>query len=144
MRLTCFPNTPETEKNKAAIVIPPPTKEDLQLRARVAKMRIVVDAGHGGWDLGTVGRRGLLEKDLVLEIAQRLGKLLESRLGSEVIYTRQDDNYIPLDDRALMANQAQADLFVWCTPTTATCLPRAGWRPTTPACFRPRARKALP
>ena len=107
-----FPNTPETEKNKAAIVIPPPTKEDLQLRARVAKMRIVVDAGHGGWDLGTVGRRGLLEKDLVLEIAQRLGKLLESRLGSEVIYTRQDDNYIPLDDRALMANQAQADLFI--------------------------------
>ncbi len=75
-------------------------------------MRIVVDAGHGGWDLGTVGRRGLLEKDLVLEIAQRLGKLLESRLGMEVIYTRQDDNYIPLDERAGMANQAQADLFV--------------------------------
>src|SRR6202166_1345477 len=75
-------------------------------------MRIVVDAGHGGWDLGTVGRRGLLEKDLVLEIAQRLGKLLESRLGSEVIYTRQDDNYIPLDERASIANQAQADLFV--------------------------------
>jgi N-acetylmuramoyl-L-alanine amidase len=107
-----FPNTPDTEKNKATIVIPPPTKEDLQLRARTPKMRIVVDAGHGGWDLGTVGRRGLLEKDLVLEIAQRLGKLLESRLGSEVIYTRQDDNYIPLDDRALMANQAQADLFI--------------------------------
>ncbi len=107
-----FPSTPETEKSKLAIVIPPPTKEDLQLRARVPKMRIVVDAGHGGWDLGTVGRRGLLEKDLVLEIAQRLGKLLESRLGTEVIYTRQDDNYIPLDERAEIANQAQADLFV--------------------------------
>jgi N-acetylmuramoyl-L-alanine amidase len=75
-------------------------------------MRIAVDAGHGGWDLGTVGRRGLLEKDLVLEIAQRLGKLLQSRLGSEVIFTRQDDNYVPLDERAAMANQAQADLFV--------------------------------
>ena len=107
-----FPNAPETEKNKLAIVIPPPTKEDLQLRARVPKLRIAVDAGHGGWDLGTVGRRGLLEKDLVLEIAQRLGKLLESRLGSEVIYTRPDDNYIPLDDRAQLANQAQADLFI--------------------------------
>jgi len=106
-----FPNA-EAEKNKLAIVIPPPTKEDLQLRSHVPKMRIVVDAGHGGWDLGTVGRRGLLEKDLVLEIAQRLGKLLESRLGMEVIYTRQDDNYIPLDERAGMANQAQADLFV--------------------------------
>jgi|HubBroStandDraft_6_1064221.scaffolds.fasta_scaffold06056_7 N-acetylmuramoyl-L-alanine amidase len=107
-----FPNA-EAEKNRLAIVVPPPTKEDLQLRARVPnKMRIVVDAGHGGWDLGTVGRRGLLEKDLVLEIAQRLGKLLESRLGAEVIYTRQDDNYIPLDDRAGIANQAQADLFI--------------------------------
>ena len=107
-----FPNAPEAEKTKLAIVIPPPSKEDLQLKARVPKMRIVVDAGHGGWDLGTVGRRGLLEKDLVLEIAQRLGKLLESRLGSDVIYTRQDDNYIPLDERAEIANQSQADLFV--------------------------------
>jgi N-acetylmuramoyl-L-alanine amidase/putative methionine-R-sulfoxide reductase with GAF domain len=107
-----FPNSPGWEKNTIAIIIPPPTKEDLQLRARVPKMRIVVDAGHGGWDLGTVGRRGLLEKDLVLEIAERLGKLLESRLGADVIYTRQDDNYIPLDERAEIANQAQADLFV--------------------------------
>jgi N-acetylmuramoyl-L-alanine amidase len=107
-----FPNSGEAEKNKMAIVIPPPTKEDIQLRARVPKMRIVVDAGHGGWDLGTVGRRGLLEKDLVLEIAERLGKLLQSRLGMEVVYTRQDDNYIPLDERASLANQSQADLFV--------------------------------
>ncbi|HET7890783.1 MAG TPA: N-acetylmuramoyl-L-alanine amidase [Candidatus Sulfotelmatobacter sp.] len=107
-----FPNATQAEKNKLAIVIPPPTKEDLQLRARVPKLRVVVDAGHGGWDLGTVGRRGLLEKDLVLEIAERLGKLLESRLGMEVIYTRQDDNYIPLDERASIANSSQADLFV--------------------------------
>ena len=97
---------------KLAIVVPPPTREDLQLRARVPKMRIVVDAGHGGLDLGTVGRGGLLEKDVVLEIAQRLGKLLESHLGADVILTRKDDNYIPLDERAGMANQSQADLFV--------------------------------
>ncbi len=107
-----FPTSPQTEKSKLAIVVPPPTKEDLQLRAHVAKMKIVVDAGHGGWDLGTVGKRGLLEKDLVLEIAQRLGKLLESRLGAEVILTRNADNYIPLDSRAEIANQSQADLFV--------------------------------
>jgi N-acetylmuramoyl-L-alanine amidase/putative methionine-R-sulfoxide reductase with GAF domain len=106
-----FPNA-QAEKSRQAIVIPPPTKEDLQLRAHVPKMRIVVDAGHGGWDLGTVGRRGLLEKDLVLEIAERLGKLLESRLGSDVILTRSDDNYIPLDERAQIANQSQADLFI--------------------------------
>src|SRR5208282_2125236 len=107
-----FPNSGEAGKEKLAIVVPPPSREDLQLRARVPKMRIVVDAGHGGWDLGTVGRQGLLEKDLVLEIAQRLGKLLESRLGAEVILTRIDDNYIPLDERAGIANQAQADLFI--------------------------------
>jgi N-acetylmuramoyl-L-alanine amidase/putative methionine-R-sulfoxide reductase with GAF domain len=106
-----FPNA-GPEKSMMAIVVPPPTKEDLQLRAHVPKLRIAVDAGHGGWDLGTVGRRGLLEKDLVLEVAERLGKLLESRLGAEIIYTRQDDNYIPLDERAGIANQAQADLFV--------------------------------
>ncbi len=111
-QINLFPEAAETERKKLALVVPPPTHEDLQLRARVPKMRIVVDAGHGGWDLGTVGRRGLLEKDLVLEIAQRLGKLLESRLGADVILTRNDDNYIPLDERAGMANQAQADLFV--------------------------------
>jgi N-acetylmuramoyl-L-alanine amidase len=74
--------------------------------------RIVIDAGHGGRDGGTVGRGGLFEKDLVLEIGQRLGNLLESRLGMDVIYTRQDDSYVPLDVRARIANQAQADLFI--------------------------------
>jgi N-acetylmuramoyl-L-alanine amidase/putative methionine-R-sulfoxide reductase with GAF domain len=103
---------PGSQQPKVAIVVPPPSREDLQLKAKVPKMRIVVDAGHGGWDLGTVGKHGLLEKDVVLEIAQRLGKLLESRLGAEVILTRDDDTYIPLDERAGIANQAQADLFV--------------------------------
>jgi N-acetylmuramoyl-L-alanine amidase/putative methionine-R-sulfoxide reductase with GAF domain len=111
-QVNLFPGTATAEHETLAIIVPPPTREDLQLRARVPKMRIVVDAGHGGWDLGTVGKRGLLEKDLVLEIAQRLGKLLESRLGADVILTRNDDNYIPLDERAGMANQSQADLFI--------------------------------
>lgn len=111
-QINLFPGAEGDRGKLFAIVVPPPTREDLQLRARVPKMRIVVDAGHGGWDLGTVGRRGLLEKDLVLEIAQRLAKLLETRLGAKVILTRNDDNYIPLDERAGMANQAQADLFV--------------------------------
>ena len=107
-----FPNATEAEKNKLRILVPPPTQEDLQLQRRLFKMRIVVDAGHGGRDRGTVGRDGMLEKDLVLEIGRRLGKLLEGRLGMDVIYTRQDDSYIPLDERASIANQAQADLFV--------------------------------
>jgi len=107
-----FPNATQAEKNKLPILVPPPTQEDLQLQRRVTKMRIVVDAGHGGRDWGTVGRDGLLEKDLVLEIGQRLGKLLEGRLGMDVIYTRHDDSYIPLDERASIANQAHADLFI--------------------------------
>jgi len=75
-------------------------------------LRIVLDAGHGGWDLGTVGRQGLLEKDLVLDITDRLGALISKRLGAEVIYTRKDDNFIALEKRAEIANEAQADLFV--------------------------------
>jgi N-acetylmuramoyl-L-alanine amidase len=76
------------------------------------KLRIVLDAGHGGWDLGTVGRKGLLEKDLVLDIVERLGKLVENRLGASVIYTRTDDNYIALEKRAEIANLAKANLFL--------------------------------
>jgi N-acetylmuramoyl-L-alanine amidase len=85
---------------------------DRRLKATVPKFRLVLDAGHGGWDLGTVGRKGLMEKDLVLDIVERLGKLLQSRLGAEVIYTRQDDNYLPLEKRTEIANLAQADMFV--------------------------------
>ena len=85
---------------------------DQPLPARSGKFRIVLDAGHGGWDLGTVGRQGLLEKDLVLDVTQRLGKLLQARLGSEVMFTRTGDAYLPLDQRADFANQTQADLFV--------------------------------
>jgi N-acetylmuramoyl-L-alanine amidase len=85
---------------------------DQPLPVRSGRFRIVLDAGHGGWDLGTVGRQGLLEKDLVLDVTQRLGKLLQARLGSEVVFTRTGDSYLPLDQRADLANQAQADLFV--------------------------------
>jgi N-acetylmuramoyl-L-alanine amidase len=74
--------------------------------------KIVIDCGHGGHDTGTVGPDGLKEKDLVLEVGRRLGKLLETRLGAEVIYTRKDDTFIPLETRTAIANQARADLFV--------------------------------
>jgi N-acetylmuramoyl-L-alanine amidase len=80
--------------------------------SHVPQFRLVLDAGHGGWDLGTVGRKGLMEKDLVLDIVDRLGKLVASKLGAEVIYTRRDDTYIPLEKRAEIANLAHADLFL--------------------------------
>ncbi len=74
--------------------------------------RIVIDAGHGGHDSGTLGVGGIQEKDLVLDVALRLGKLLHERLGAEIIYTRSDDTFIPLEARTAIANKAQADLFI--------------------------------
>jgi len=93
----------------ASLSLPPVVETPLH---PAASLRIALDAGHGGWDLGTVGREGLLEKDLTLDIVERLGSLIEKRLSAEVIYTRKDDNFIALDRRAEIANQAQADLFV--------------------------------
>lgn len=74
--------------------------------------RIVIDAGHGGHDSGTVNAGGLEEKDVVLDVALRLGRLLRQRLGADVIYTRTDDTFVPLETRTAIANQAQADLFI--------------------------------
>jgi N-acetylmuramoyl-L-alanine amidase len=74
--------------------------------------RIVIDAGHGGHDSGTLGADGIQEKDVVLDVALRVGKLLHDRLGAEIIYTRSDDTFIPLETRTAIANKAQADLFL--------------------------------
>jgi N-acetylmuramoyl-L-alanine amidase len=74
--------------------------------------KIVIDPGHGGHDTGTIGPHGLEEKDLVLDVSRRLGKLLEDRLGAEVVFTRKDDTFIPLETRTSIANQEGADLFV--------------------------------
>jgi len=74
--------------------------------------RIVIDAGHGGHDSGTLGAGGIEEKDVVLDVALRLGKLLHDRLGAEVVYTRDDDTFVPLETRTAIANKAQADLFI--------------------------------
>jgi N-acetylmuramoyl-L-alanine amidase len=74
--------------------------------------KIVIDPGHGGHDTGTIGPDGLQEKDLVLEVGRRLGKLLQTRLGAEVVYTRKNDTFIPLETRTAIANQQRADLFI--------------------------------
>jgi N-acetylmuramoyl-L-alanine amidase len=74
--------------------------------------KIVIDPGHGGHDTGTIGPDGLEEKDLVVDVGRRLGKLLETRMGAEVVYTRKDDTFIPLETRTAIANRERADLFV--------------------------------
>lgn len=74
--------------------------------------RVVVDAGHGGLDFGTTGPGGLHEKDVTLDVAKRLGALIEERMGSEVIFTRSSDSFVPLESRPAMANARKADLFI--------------------------------
>ncbi len=75
--------------------------------------RIVIDPGHGGHDTGTIGPHGLMEKDVCLDVALRLGKLIQKRLpGAEVFYTRHDDTFIPLEERTAIANRENADLFI--------------------------------
>ena len=99
---------------------PPPTPEltrDGQhslTRALGLKIgRIVIDAGHGGHDTGTIGPTGLMEKDLCLDVSLRLGKIIQEKLPSaEVVFTRDDDTFIPLERRTEIANEAKADLFL--------------------------------
>jgi N-acetylmuramoyl-L-alanine amidase len=73
---------------------------------------IVIDAGHGGHDPGSIGRGGLQEKDVVLDVALRLEKRVRRELGAEVIMTRASDVFIPLEERTAIANSRGADLFL--------------------------------
>ena len=72
---------------------------------------VVIDPGHGGDDRGARSARGLLEKDLVLDVTLRLAKRLEAR-GFEAALTRRDDRFVPLEERTSIANDARGDLFI--------------------------------
>ncbi|WP_316348409.1 N-acetylmuramoyl-L-alanine amidase [Desulfuromonas acetoxidans] len=76
------------------------------------KLRIVVDAGHGGKDPGAIGPGKLYEKDVVLKLAKTLAQRLESSFHCEVLLTRDRDIYIPLLERTAYANEVDADLFI--------------------------------
>lgn len=73
--------------------------------------RVVLDAGHGGDDHGAEGPTGLLEKELVLDVARRLKARIESE-RVQVVLTRDTDVYVPLEERTAIANRAGADLFI--------------------------------
>jgi N-acetylmuramoyl-L-alanine amidase len=72
---------------------------------------IVLDAGHGGEDHGARGARGLVEKELVLDVGQRVAARLRKR-DLRVVMTRDDDRFVPLEERFAIANDARGDLFV--------------------------------
>lgn len=73
---------------------------------------IVIDAGHGGKDPGAIGRRGTKEKDIVLDIAKRLARMLREKSDVNVVLTRKGDYFLTLDERTRIANANNADLFV--------------------------------
>jgi N-acetylmuramoyl-L-alanine amidase len=109
---------PAPPKSAAPDATPVPAKKNMlgdRSMTRILGLklrRVVIDAGHGGQDHGTTGVTGLREKDLVLDLALRLGALVQQELGAEVVYTRQDDTFIPLERRTQIANEAHADLFI--------------------------------
>lgn len=80
-------------------------------RPAAPKLRVMVDPGHGGEDRGAKGPKGLTEKDAALQLAQALGRKLEAA-GFQVVFTREEDIFIPLWDRPKLANDAGVDLFV--------------------------------
>lgn len=72
----------------------------------------MIDPGHGGKDEGAKGPHGIKEKNLTLKISKQLAKILSDSLDAEVRLTRQDDRYIPLEERNTLGNKINADLFI--------------------------------
>jgi N-acetylmuramoyl-L-alanine amidase len=112
-----------TEPNSRTLSVPrvpaiaaPPTRDGERSLTRTLGLkisRIVIDPGHGGHDTGTIGPHGLMEKNVCLDVALRLGRLIQKKLpGAQVIYTRKTDVFVPLEERTAIANQAKADLFI--------------------------------
>jgi N-acetylmuramoyl-L-alanine amidase len=100
-----LPKLPEVKKND---------NEKLSLSRQLGlKIKtIAIDAGHGGHDPGAIGRSGLKEKTITLDIAKRLAALVKERLGCNVVMTRDKDVFVPLEQRPFIAKSKGADLFV--------------------------------
>lgn len=99
------PPSPASAASSPAIrSAPRPVREEVKL--------IVVDPGHGGKDPGAIGRNGLAEKDITLQVGLRLRDLISKNLGRQALMTRDHDTFIELEDRATFANSKGADLFV--------------------------------
>lgn len=88
----------------------PDSETNKSLGGRIRK--IVLDPGHGGRDPGAIGLRGVAEKDIVLSIAKKLARKLEREMGVQVVLTRRNDSFVPLEDRTAIANAENADLFI--------------------------------
>jgi N-acetylmuramoyl-L-alanine amidase len=109
---------PEEEAPPPPSAIPPqpakPAKEGYSMvrQLGLGVQRIVIDPGHGGKDPGCIGRNGLQEKAVVLDVCKELKNLLEREEGIEVILTRETDIFLPVESRPVIANQARADIYI--------------------------------
>ncbi len=83
-----------------------------EMRNRWLLDTIVIDAGHGGKDSGTIGVSNLMEKTVTLDIAKKLGSIVEKEMGVKVVYTRDEDVFIPLWKRTKIANESGGKVFV--------------------------------
>ena len=90
----------------------PETQYTPQFNQNLAINTICIDAGHGGNDMGSVGKSGLLEKDVTLKISAKLKNIIEGRLGLRVVMTRDKDSEVSLNSRVAIANNQKAQLFV--------------------------------
>ncbi len=91
--------------------VPPPRTPD-EVNQLTLPRRILIDPGHGGKDYGASGRHGVAEKDVVLSVSRILAGLIRDRLGWETVLTRDDDRFVPLEERTRIANEKRADLFL--------------------------------
>lgn len=98
------PVPPSAGSARAAPPVPPPVRKP--------RVRVMIDPGHGGKDPGAIGRTGLREKDVVLDIARKIREKLSRSGEFDVRMTRDEDVFIPLEERTAMANKAGVDIFV--------------------------------
>ena len=89
-------------------------EEPLPLQSNQRKVieTICIDAGHGGTDLGAVGKSKLQEKDITLDVAKKLKRMVESKMGLRVLMTRERDAEVSLNSRVSIANNQKADMFI--------------------------------
>jgi len=107
-RPTATPSPPEGEPVGGGVASTPREAD----REEAAPLTVVLDPGHGGHDTGAIGPSGLMEKDVVLDLALRVRRLLQQRLGVRVLMTRTDDVFVSLPERSAFANRVKADFLV--------------------------------
>ena len=109
---TASPGTPPSPATASAVAPGGAAAPPLLTGSRARLETIVIDPGHGGDDRGALSADAIEEKAITLAVAQRLRTVIETRLGIRVILTRGDDRNVSLDERAAIANNSKADLFL--------------------------------